>query len=348
MSFKSNNPFPSGSSKLCLPRHFLQYLEHLAFVKGCSQHTLRAYALDLFQAFPQLQTWGPIQWEKFSEEGILSQALPTATSTSRSTSISSPKKDLWLTEETFQYLLGQALENWNSLSRASRNRKTACLKSFCQFLVAEKILENNLADSLRSPKVKNKIPRLLSHEEIQQILKKYTMESPPQSSSSLFQDRKEKKKGEQICLFLLLYGSGLRVHEACQIRWNQILWSQKHLKIRGKGNRERLVSFPPLTEKWLRLLAKKEKYLWGQEALQERKAYEYIRQMGKVAGLLKPINPHALRHSFATHLLEGGASLSVLQKLLGHQSLSATQRYTHLSMEKLRQTLEEYHPLNQK
>ena len=334
MSLKPSDS--SSDSRLCFPKHFLQYLEYLAFIKGCSLHTLRAYALDLFQAFPQLRIWGSIQWEKFSEEGILSQVS------------SHSGKVLWLTEGDFQNLLEKALEKWGSLSRASRNRKTACLKSFCRFLVAEKILKKNPAYALKSPKVKNKIPRLLSHTEIQQILKKYTVESPPEPSSSLYQNKKEKEKIKQVCLFLLLYGSGLRVHEACQVQWKHILWSQKHLTIKGKGNRERLVSFPPLTEKWLPLLEKEGKYLWGKEALMERKAYEYIRQMGRNANLLRPINPHALRHSFATHLLESGASLSVLQRLLGHQSLSATQRYTHLSMGKLKQTLEDYHPLNQK
>ena len=325
-----------SSCGLCFPKHFLQYLEHLAFIRGCSQHTLRAYALDLFQAFPQLQTWGSIQWKKFSEEGVLSQVS------------SHSKETLWLTERDFQNLLEKALENWASLSRASRNRKIACLKSFCRFLVTEKIFRKNPTYALKSPKVKNKIPRLLSHTEIQQILEKYAVESPPDPSPSLYQNKKERKKIKQVCLFLLLYGSGLRVHEACQVQWKHIIWSQKYLTIKGKGNRERLVSFPPLTGKWLSLLEKEGKYLWGKEVLQERKAYEYIRQMGRTANLLKPINPHALRHSFATHLLESGASLSVLQRLLGHQSLSATQRYTHLSMRKLKQTLEEYHPLNQK
>ena len=141
---------------------------------------------------------GTFNGKSFQKKGILSQA---------STGL---KKEIWLTEKDFQGLLEQALDCWTPLSRASRNRKIACLKSFCKFLMAEKILKNNLAHTLKAPKVKNKIPRLLSYEEIKLIVKKYDIVSPPNPSPSLFQDKKEKKKGEQTCLFLLLYGSGLK------------------------------------------------------------------------------------------------------------------------------------------
>ena len=89
-------------------------------------------------------------------------------------------------------------------------------------------------------------------------------------------------------------------------------------------------------------------FVFGDEPLPTRTAYERIRQLGKVGGLLKPLNPHALRHSYASHLLASGSDLRVLQQLLGHQSLAATEIYTHLDVDQLARSMEEYHPLSKK
>ena len=90
------------------------------------------------------------------------------------------------------------------------------------------------------------------------------------------------------------------------------------------------------------------KYVFGQKAIDTRTAYEIVRQSGARAGLLKPLHPHALRHSFATHLLSNGTDLRILQELLGHESLTATQKYLHLSLDKLARTMEANHPLGDK
>lgn len=145
-------------------------------------------------------------------------------------------------------------------------------------------------------------------------------------------------------LILLLYGGGLRVSEACALQWKDLVEGARSLRIRGKGGRERVVAVPERT--WEALTALKREGATVFNGLGERKAYEWVRQAGARAGLLKPLHPHALRHSYATHLLTSGADLRVLQELLGHRSLAATQKYTHLSLDHLARSLEKHHPLS--
>lgn len=118
-------------------------------------------------------------------------------------------------------------------------------------------------------------------------------------------------------------------------------------RIRGKGGKMRVIALPPLS--WAALLAvpKAGQYiLGGEQALSPRLAYDWVRECGRRAGLLKPLHPHALRHSYATHLLTSGTDLRILQELLGHASLAATQKYTHLSMDNIARSLEKHHPLS--
>lgn len=151
-----------------------------------------------------------------------------------------------------------------------------------------------------------------------------------------------------LLLILLLYGGGLRVSEACRLEWTHVANEGRVLRVRGKGAKERIIALPPIAAR--RLLQARGgcegPYVFGFEPLSTRKAYEIVRQAGARAGLLKPLHPHALRHSYATHLLASGANLRTLQELLGHQTLQATERYTHLSIDQLARTLENYHPLS--
>ena len=156
-------------------------------------------------------------------------------------------------------------------------------------------------------------------------------------------------RAETAALFFLLYGGGLRVSEACRLKAKDVDWEARVVKIMGKGGKERLAALPPQAFQHLRpLRGGGGPYLFGAKPLPERKAYDMIRNLGRRAGLLKPLHPHALRHSFATHLLSGGADLRVLQELLGHKTLAATEKYTHLDLDQLARTLEARHPLYQK
>jgi integrase/recombinase XerC/integrase/recombinase XerD len=125
--------------------------------------------------------------------------------------------------------------------------------------------------------------------------------------------------------------------------------NQRLIQFRGKGGKERIVALVPILAKALenqKNISHPGPYVFGHEPLHTRKAFEWVRTWGRRAGLLKSLNPHALRHSFATHMLSGGTDLRVLQELLGHESLAATQKYLHLNMEQLTQTMEDAHPLS--
>jgi len=280
---------------------FLQYLEN---IESCSTLTLKAYRLDLGQTFPELSE--PVKNSRFySEAELLTQAR-------------------------------QALMGWGSLSMASRNRKSATLKSFFNYLFREGWLERDLASQIHSPKVPKKIPHFISVDEVVAVLKSFDRDGTGESNEKL--------------LFMLLYGAGLRVSEACSLEWKRIDFGRRVILIRGKGDKERLVALPQNLANLLKKAHQRSStdFLWGDQPISQRKAYEWIRQSGVKAGLMRPIHPHALRHSFATHLLASGANLRTLQELLGHESLTATEKYTHLGVDQLARTLESHHPFGDK
>lgn len=227
-----------------------------------------------------------------------------------------------------------AFNQWAQLSLASRNRKAATLKSFFSWAFEESLTEKDLSLQITCPKVPKKLPHFVSVDEALAVLKSF--------------DTEDKVPLREKVLFLLLYGGGLRVSEACNLKWNEVHLSQKILRVTGKGSKERVVALPSLTvevlTKWKKESSFNE-YVLGEKALNSRTAYEMVRQSGVRAGLLKPLHPHALRHSFATHLLSSGANLRTLQELLGHESLQATEKYTHLGIDQLARTMENLHPL---
>lgn len=281
-----------------------KFLKHLENIESCSPLTLKAYRLDLAQAFPN-------------------SADPV-------------KKTELLSEADLLHRARQALLGWGPLSMASRNRKSATLKSFFGYLFEKEVIEKDLAAQIHSPKVPKKIPHFMSVDEVIAVLQSF--------------DRDTDSNPHEKLLFLILYGSGLRISEACALEWRHVDLSQRVLRVRGKGNKERLVAIPKSVAELLKNTRKEADSLWGAGGLSSRKAYDWIRNRGIKAGLLRPIHPHALRHSFATHLLASGANLRTLQELLGHESLQATEKYTHLGVDQLARTLESHHPFgsNQK
>lgn len=225
-----------------------------------------------------------------------------------------------------------AFNGWAQLSLASRNRKAATLKSFFSWAFDEELTEKDLSLQIICPKVPKKLPHFISVDEALSVLNSFNAEVPLR---------------EKV-LFLLLYGGGLRVSEACTLKWSSVSLDQKVLRVKGKGDKERVVALPSLTLDVLKRWKKESgfnEYVFGEAPLNSRTAYEMVRQSGQRAGLLKPLHPHALRHSFATHLLSSGANLRTLQELLGHESLRATEKYTHLGIDQLARTMEKLHPL---
>ena len=136
--------------------------------------------------------------------------------------------------------------------------------------------------------------------------------------------------------------------EACDLEWGHIDLRKRELRVLGKGGKTRLISVPQSLCTHLSEKSQDDIYIWGERPLNVRTAYNYIRELGTKAKLKAPLNPHALRHSYATHMLNGGADLRVIQELLGHSDLAATEKYTHITIDHLSQTLENCHPLAKK
>lgn len=228
------------------------------------------------------------------------------------------------------------------LSRRSIARKLASLRSFFRYCLRLGLIQDDPSRGVSNPRQKQEHPRFLNPEQAQSLLETDQERDPLSLRDSALAE--------------LLYGSGLRISEALGLDLGDLEPGKGILRVRGKGNKQRIV---PLTEKCLSRLSA---YLEVRRALgpdpgetalflgqrgkrlQRRQAHRIIARLGQSAGVQESISPHTLRHSFATHLLEGGADLRSVQELLGHSRLSSTQRYTHLSLTQLTRLYDKTHP----
>lgn len=231
------------------------------------------------------------------------------------------------------------------LSPSTIARKLATLKSFYKYLYKKGYIEKNLGSYVITPKIPQKLPKFIEQTKILKII-----ESLPESSFTELRDK---------LIFVLFYSTGARISELVNLNVEDIDMNERLLKLKGKGNKERIVPFAKYTGKLLeKYLASRNNYynplnVRGPLLINrkgKRLSVRYIRNIiykvtEKYIG--ERINPHALRHSFATHLLEKGADIRIVQELLGHSSLSTTQKYTHLSVEKLKKAYQQFHPHSQ-
>lgn len=231
-------------------------------------------------------------------------------------------------------------------AKSSIARKLASARGFFRFLHRFKKIEANPAANLHDPKQEMRQPRSLNVDETFALL-----DAPaPEADADL--------GARDLALAELLYGSGLRVSEALGLDVGDMSPESRSARVVGKGSRERDC---PLSDAcvdamaiWLaarpRIADPKEKALFvGARGarLNRREAARILARLGAAANLRRPVSPHGLRHSFATHLLEGGADMRSVQELLGHKRLSTTQRYTHLSLEKIISVYDAAHPRNE-
>lgn len=295
-----------------------KYLYFMAFIQTASPLTVRSYQNDLSQAFG------------LPKEDFSNGSSPPA---DREKLPSLPTSDLLRHCRAAQ-------TRWSKLAASSRNRKAACLKSFLNWLHGEGLVDQDLAHQIHAPKVPTRLPHYLSVDEALALLKRLKDEELAANT-----EVEARRSMVQSALILLLYGGGLRVSEACSLRWDSVDLGGKLARVAGKGGKERLVALPQLSIDALASLTRLGPYVFGEEPLGTRNAYDIVKAAGLRTGLLKPLHPHALRHSFATHLLSSGANLRTLQELLGHQTLQATQRYTHVGIDQLARTVQEFHPL---
>ena len=226
-------------------------------------------------------------------------------------------------------------------SPASVERKISAIRSFFSYLVRKDIVAQNPAKLVRTPKKEKHLPVFLSVDEVFNLVDV----KDPEKNPLRVRDR---------AVLELLYSSGLRVSELAGATLADLSIGEAIIRVRGKGNKERIV---PVGSKALSALGE---YLDIREELKPvsdriflnsrgrgittRSLARIIKKYGLVSGISKNVSPHVLRHSFATHLLAGGADLRAIQEMLGHASLSTTQRYTHLSVERIMEVYDKAHP----
>jgi integrase/recombinase XerC len=232
------------------------------------------------------------------------------------------------------------------LSKSSVSRKLACLKTFFKFMVREGRLKSNPAELISSPRLPKKLPSYLGEAEAAAMI-----EMPQGTTLKALRDR---------AILELLYASGLRVSELVGLNEDEIDMKQETVRVLGKGNKERIVPFGSFAATALKdYLVKKRSLritvpgkngslpafisLRGHR-LSSRDVQRLVARMRLGLRTTRRVTPHTLRHSFATHLLERGADLRSIQELLGHESLSTTQKYTHVSLQHLRKEYDKAHP----
>lgn len=234
--------------------------------------------------------------------------------------------------------------NAENMSANSIKRAISCIRTYHKFLLAEGKMDHNPVLSIDTPKVAKKLPNILTVEEIDKILN--------------FIPRKAPMSMRDIAIFEMMYSCGLRVTELCNFKISNIFWDTEMIRVDGKGGKQRFVPIGPMARKNLKDYINKERPLILEknpntpELFLSRNGKKLTRMMiwillkkwASIAEINKEISPHTLRHSFATHLLEGGADLRSVQEMLGHADISTTQIYTHLDKEHLKEVHRTFHP----
>ena len=223
------------------------------------------------------------------------------------------------------------------LSKKSVARKISSCRAFFRFLYREGKIKLNPFEHILTPKLGKRLPSFLYPEEVVKLLDAVNL--------------KLKNGLRDLAILELIYASGMRVGEIAKLKAGDIDFESGEVLVQGKGDKERIALIGShavdSVRKYLELKPKGEKSLFlGRRGtiLTSRSIERMIRKYAKKAGISKRVTPHTLRHSFATHLLEGGADLKIVQELLGHSSLSTTQIYTHLTKEKLKSVYDKTHP----
>jgi integrase/recombinase XerD len=230
------------------------------------------------------------------------------------------------------------------MSSTSQARILSGLKAFFEFLVLERVRDTDPTYLLSSPKTVRKLPEVLHLEEIESMMDQIDFSSP--------------EGGRNKAIIEVLYSCGLRVSELIELKITQCYFEEGYIMVIGKGNKSRLVPIGTSAIKFTNIYLKEirphieikkgyEDYVFLNRrgaGLSRVMIFYVVKDLAEKAGIHKTISPHTLRHSFATHLVEGGADLRAVQEMLGHESIITTEIYTHLDRAYLQQTLQEFHP----
>ena len=231
-----------------------------------------------------------------------------------------------------------------AMAASSVKRAISTIRTYHNFLLAEGRMKDNPAQLLDTPKIPQKLPNILTIEEIDTILNIIPNDKPMAL--------------RDLAIFEMMYSCGLRVTELCDIKTTDILWDSDIIRVNGKGNKQRFVPIGPIARDNLKnylnhkrpSLADKnhnvvELFLsQNGRKLTRMMIWILLKKWTDASNLQKKVSPHTLRHSFATHLLEGGADLRSVQEMLGHADISTTQVYTHLDKEHLKEVHRTFHP----
>lgn len=230
------------------------------------------------------------------------------------------------------------------MTATSQARIVSGLRQFFKYCLLEQIISVNPTDLLDLPKLKRALPDVLSYQEIEEMLQQIDMSKP--------------EGGRNKAIIETLYSCGLRVSELVNLRISNLYLDVGFVKVIGKGDKERLVPIGSNAIHYIQIYRNDirvhvpvqkgfEDLLFLNrrgKGLSRVMIFMIIKELAQMAGITKSISPHTLRHSFATHLVEGGADLRAVQEMLGHESITTTEIYTHLDRAYLRKTLEQYHP----
>ena len=230
------------------------------------------------------------------------------------------------------------------LSASSQSRIISGIKSFFRYCVLEQIVDADPTSLLEAPKQKRTLPDTLSFEEIESMIAAIDLSKPEGTRNK--------------AMLETLYSCGLRVSELIGLRISQLYLELDYIRVRGKGDKERLVPIGKDASRYIKIYREQirsqlnpakgmEDILFLNKrgsALSRVMVFYIIRDLARLAGINKAVSPHTFRHSFATHLVEGGADLRAVQEMLGHASITTTEIYTHLDRDFLRKTLEQFHP----
>ena len=248
---------------------------------------------------------------------------------------------------TFDDLQAFVFDTFKDINSAkTQARLLSSIHSFYRFLLYHHYIEQDPSELLEMPRVEKKLPEVLSLEEIDAMIACIDMSKP--------------EGHRNRAIIEMLYGSGLRVSELTDLRLSNIYRKEGYMRILGKGSKQRLVPISPVADEQLEYWLQDRYALdikpeavdivflnhYGRQ-LTRAMIFTIVKRLAQAAGITKTISPHTLRHSFATHLLQNGADLRIIQQLLGHESIVTTEIYTHVDIHNLRDAILKYHPENQ-
>lgn len=285
---------------------------YLKLERSLSQHSIKAYLNDLDKLIQYAELQGLNLSIKEIDQQLISNFIQ------------------WL------YEMG--------ISARTQARIISGLKAFYKYLIIEDVVDSNPLDLIQGPKIGRKLPEFLSIQEVDALIAAIDL---------------SKAEGERNrAIIETLYSCGLRVSELCNLKASNVLAEEGFLLVIGKGNKERLVPIGRTALKYidfykthyrnhLKIKKEAEDILFlnrrgGQ--LTRVMIFTIVKQLTKAAGINKRVSPHTFRHSFATHLVDGGADLRAVQEMLGHESITTTEIYTHLDREYLRDAITQFHP----